>query len=107
MRELSETLEAPGPTDVRPAAARPERTAPFSDLRVCELKLAAKFYGQPKLDVLLDEAVRRDVCHAAFAEPLAHALDELLRCGGAGRDADHGDAFEPGIDDLGLVVDQV
>ena len=44
---------------------------------------------------------------AAGAEPVAHALDELLRRGGAARHADDVDAVHPRLVDLALVVDQV
>src|SRR5579885_2387880 len=76
-------------------------------LRLGERELAAKLDRQPELDVLGDEAVRLDVGDAAVAEPVAHALDELLGCRGARGDADGVDAGEPRLVDLRLVVDEV
>ena len=48
-----------------------------------------------------------DVGVAALGEPGQHAVDEDLGHGGAGGDADGVDALEPGLVDLGGVVDQV
>ena len=76
-------------------------------LRVGERELAAQLDRQAELDVLVDEPVRLDLGDAARAEPVADALDELLGRGGARRDAHDLDAVEPGLVDLGLVVDQV
>ena len=50
---------------------------------------------------------RLDRLDAAGAEPVAGARDELLGRGRARGDPDRLDAVEPGLVDLGLVVDQV
>ena len=77
-------------------------------LRLGERELAAQLDRQAELDVLVDEAVRLDLGDAAGAEPVADALDELLRRRGAGRDADDlHRVLDPRLVDLGLVVDQV
>ena len=80
------------------AAARTNRAltdSVYGGLRVGERELAAQLDRQAELDVLVDEPVRLDLLHAAGAEPVADALDELLGRRGARRDADDLDAVDP------------
>ena len=104
----------------RPGRARPthrqgptlRRRAPRREgislaLALRERELAAELDREPELDLLVDHAVRGDVLDAPRAEPVADSLDELLRSRGAGRQPDRLGLLEPGLVDVGLVVDQV
>ena len=86
------------PGGLTPAPTSPSRR---------ELELAAELDRQAEGHVLLGHRERLDRLDTAGAEPVAGAGHELLRRRRARGDADRLDAVEPGLVDLGLVVDQV
>ena len=67
----------------------------------------AQLDGQREVDVLVHQLVRLDALDAEAPEVRDDPLDQPLRCGGAGCDADRLDALQPARIDVGLVVDQV
>src|SRR5947209_20591789 len=87
-------------TSVLRASVRPE---PLSGRR----RGLADRLGQHEAHVLLDHLELAHVCHAPASEVVDQPLHELLRCAGAGGDADHALANNPFLADLELVVDQV
>ena len=76
-------------------------------LGVGERQLAAQLDRQPEGHVLVDHPERLDPSTPRARNQSQTRVDELLRGRRAGRDADRPDAVEPGLVDLGLVVDQV
>src|SRR4029079_16017788 len=70
-------------------------------------ELAAELDREAEGDVLVDHPEGLDPLDAARAEPLADAVDELLRRRRARGDVDRTDTVEPSRIDLRLVVDQI
>src|SRR5882672_29713 len=86
-----------------PGGTRPLRTR----LGCHELELPAQLDGEAEDDVFFCHRERLDRLDTPRPEPVARAGDELLRRRCTGGDPDRLDAVEPGLVDLGLVVDQV
>src|SRR3954454_22383722 len=111
----SPSIRAMRPTGSSFAPTRPSRSGRSASHRACpdqnrsgpRAQLLPDLLRQHEANVLVDGAQLRYLLGTALAEELDEALDQLLGGAGAGGDADGLDPLQPGLLDLGVVVDQV